>query len=117
MGNPQYIVFVQDFPRAWQAEAAELQRSGYFPDGVNVGFMRVKGRNDIEVRFYERGAGETQSSGTGSCAAAVAAIAGGRADSPLRVHAAGGTQTVRWSGSEVFLRGSAQLICRGEFLG
>jgi diaminopimelate epimerase len=77
----------------------------------------VKSKNDIEVRFYERGVGETQSSGTGSCAAAVASIARGRANSPVIVHASGGAQTVRWPGERVFLRGPAQLICRGEFLG
>jgi diaminopimelate epimerase len=77
--------------------------------------MKVCDAQNLEVRFYERGVGETQSSGTGSCAAAVAAIFAKRATSPVRVHAPGGTQTVRWE-NQVFLRGSAQLICRGEFL-
>jgi diaminopimelate epimerase len=67
------------------------------------------------VRFYERGVGETQSSGTGSCAAAVAAIFSKKAESPVCVHAPGGAQTVRWE-DQVFLRGPAQLVCRGEFL-
>jgi diaminopimelate epimerase len=116
MGNPHYAVFVTEFPRAWQAEGAEIQRHQEFKQGVNVEFVRVKSRNEIEVRFYERGVGETQSSGTGSSAAAVASIHSGRAESPLSVLAPGGTQTVRWSGNEVFLRGPAQLICRGEFL-
>jgi diaminopimelate epimerase len=117
MGNPHYAVFMKDFPPAWQAEAAEIARHHDFKHGINVEFVRVKSRNDIDVRFYERGVGETQSSGTGSCAAAVATIAAGRANSPLSVHAPGGTQTVCWSGSEVFLRGPAQLIGRGEFFG
>lgn len=115
MGNPHYAVFMKDFPPAWQAEAAEIGAHHDFKYGINVEFIRIKSRNDIEVRFYERGVGETQSSGTGSCAAAVAAIAAGRANSPLSVHAPGGAQTVRWPGKEVFLRGPAQLICRGEF--
>ena len=67
-----------------------------------------------DARFYERGVGETQSSGTGSCASAVAAIAAQYAKSPVHVHAPGGVQTVRWDG-EVYLRGPAELICRGEF--
>jgi diaminopimelate epimerase len=69
------------------------------------------------VRFYERGVGETQSSGTGSCASAVAAIAAGKVKSPVKVHAPGGTQVVRWTGGSVFLRGPAQLVCEGEFFG
>lgn len=115
MGNPHYAVFMKEFLPAWQAEAAEIGRHHDFKHGINVEFVRVKSRNDIDVRFYERGVGETQSSGTGSCAAAVATIAAGLANSPLSVHAPGGTQTVRWLGKEVFLRGPAQLICRGEF--
>jgi diaminopimelate epimerase len=117
MGNPQFAVFVNEFPQAWQAAGAEIQQHHHFKQGVNVDFVRVMGRNDIEVRFFERGVGETQSSGTGSCASAVAAIAAGLVDSPVSVHAAGGSQTVRWTGNELFLRGLAQIICRGEFLG
>jgi diaminopimelate epimerase len=117
MGNPHFVVFVDEFSPAWQAEAVKIAGDRHFTQGVNIEFVRVTGRHDIEARFYERGVGETQSSGTGSCAAAVATIHAGHADSPLSVHAPGGAQTVRWSGGEVFLRGPAQLICRGEFLG
>jgi diaminopimelate epimerase len=117
MGNPHYVIFVKEFSPAWQAEGAEIGRHHDFQHGVNVGVVRVTGQNEIEVRFYERGAGETQSSGTGSCAAAVAAIAGGLVHSPVKVHAPGGTQVVRWLGGKVFLRGPAHLICQGEFLG
>jgi diaminopimelate epimerase len=117
MGNPQYVVFVKEFPVAWQVEAAEIARDHHFTRGVNVEFVRLKSKNDIEVRFYERGVGETQSSGTGSCASAVAAIAAGHVNLPVNVNAPGGTQVVRWAGDRVFLRGPAQLICRGEFLG
>jgi len=116
MGNPHYVVFVKQFSPAWQGEGAEIGRHHDFKHGINVEFVRVKSQNEIEVRFYERGVGETQSSGTGSCASAVAAIAAGRVNSPVKVHAPGGTQTVRWAGDRVFLRGPAQLICRGEFL-
>jgi diaminopimelate epimerase len=115
MGNPHYVVFMKDFSASWQTEAAEIGRHHSFKQGVNVEFVRVKSKNDIEVLFYERGVGETQSSGTGSCAAAVAAIAGGHVNSPVHVRALGGTQIVRWPGGNVFLRGPAQLVCRGEF--
>jgi diaminopimelate epimerase len=114
MGNPHFVVVVPEFWSDWQRRAAEMQHDSSFPEGVNIEVVRIQDRRDIDVRFFERGVGETQSSGTGSCAAAVAMIASGRADSPLRVHAAGGTQVVRFE-TEVFLQGPAQLICQGEF--
>jgi diaminopimelate epimerase len=115
MGNPHYVIFVNEFAPDWQSQAAEIGRHGNFKHGVNVELVTALDKRNIEVRFFERGVGETQSSGTGSCAAAVAAIVTKRAESPLRVHAPGGAQTVRWE-EQVFLRGTAQLICRGEFL-
>ena len=116
LGNPHYAVFVQEFSANWRDEAAKIQRSSQFPQGVNVEFVRTDGRHDVSARFFERGAGETLSSGTGSCAAAMAAIATGRAESPVRVHAPGGSQTARKQGDVVSLRGTARLICEGEFV-
>lgn len=115
MGNPHYVMFVQSFSEDWKDRAAKIQRSSEFKHGVNVEMVTIDGRHDISARFFERGVGETQSSGTGSCAAAMAAIATGKAESPVRVHAPGGTQTVRKEGNTVFLRGTARLVCRGEF--
>jgi diaminopimelate epimerase len=116
MGNPHYVIFVKEFAPNWQAEYAEIGRHHNFKHGINVELARSLDKRNIDVRFFERGVGETQSSGTGSCAAAVAAIVTKKAESPLRVHAPGGVQTVRWEG-QVFLRGTAQLVCRGEFFG
>jgi diaminopimelate epimerase len=115
MGNPHYVVFVNEFPAEWQSQGAEIGRRQQFKQGVNVEFVRVTSANEIEVRFYERGVGETQSSGTGSCASAVASIAAGRVGSPLHVHAPGGSQVVRWNKGSVYLRGPAQLIGEGTF--
>jgi diaminopimelate epimerase len=115
MGNPHYVIFVPEFAADWQARAAEIQRSPHFQHGVNVEFVAVDGKHDLRARFFERGAGETQSSGTGSCAAAAAAMATGRADSPVKIHAPGGTQTVRTESKTIFLRGPARLVCRGEY--
>ena len=114
MGNPHYVIFVKEFAPGWQAEASEIGRHPAFKYGINVELVTAMDKRNIEARFFERGVGETQSSGTGSCAAAVAAIVARKAESPLRVHAPGGVQTVRWE-REVFLRGTAQLVCRGEF--
>jgi diaminopimelate epimerase len=114
MGNPHYVVFVDEFAPGWQAEAAEIGRHHDFKHGINVELVTVRDNHNVEARFFERGVGETQSSGTGSCASAVAAVVSGKAASPVRVHTPGGTQTVRWE-AEVFLRGTAQLICQGKF--
>jgi diaminopimelate epimerase len=115
IGNPHYVVFVNRFDQNWQAQAAGIQRDSRFEHGVNIELALPVGKHDLQARFFERGVGETQSSGTGSCAAAVAAMATGRLQSPVKVHAPGGTQIVRWENNQVFLRGSARLICRGEF--
>jgi diaminopimelate epimerase len=114
MGNPHFVVFVSKFWSDWKARAAEIQKNAIFKQGVNIELVLVKDKENIEVLFFERGVGETQSSGTGSCAAAVAAIASGLTHSPIAVHARGGRQTVRFE-TEVFLRGPAQLICEGRF--
>jgi diaminopimelate epimerase len=114
MGNPHYVIFVPEFSIGWQVEAAEIGRHHDFKQGINVELVASQDKENIDVRFFERGVGETRSSGTGSCAAAVAAIFSKRASSSLRVHAPGGTQTVRWEG-QVFLRGPAILVCRGKY--
>jgi diaminopimelate epimerase len=114
MGNPHFVVFVNEFVPDWQTEAAEIGRHPHFKYGINVELVSPMDKRNVEARFFERGVGETQSSGTGSCAAAVAAIVAGKAESPLRVHTPGGVQTVRWE-QQVFLRGTAQLVCRGDF--
>jgi diaminopimelate epimerase len=129
MGNPHFVIFVDKFPDGWQKQAALIQTQPQFPQGTNVEYVIVRGSNEIEIRIFERGAGETLSSGTGSCASACAAIASGRVTSPVKVVAPGGPQTVRWENgfnlnpvnlnpanlNQVYLRGPATLICRGEY--
>jgi diaminopimelate epimerase len=126
MGNPHFVIFVENFQNGWQRQAALIGTQPEFPQGTNVEYVVVrrsnkaanesanKSANEIEIRLFERGVGETLSSGTGSCASAVAAIASGRVASPVTVIAPGGAQTVRWD-NQVYLRGPATLVCRGEF--
>ncbi|MFZ0796896.1 MAG: diaminopimelate epimerase [Terriglobales bacterium] len=123
MGNPHFVIFVENFQDGWQRQAALVATQPQFPHGTNVEYVVVRpadnsankrGPNEIEIRLFERGVGETESSGTGSCAAAVAAIASRRVASPVTVIAPGGAQTVRWE-NQVYLRGPATLVCRGEF--
>jgi diaminopimelate epimerase len=114
MGNPHFVIFVSEFGPGWQAEAAEIGKHHDFKYSINVELVRIVNKSEIDIRFYERGVGETQSSGTGSCAGAVAAISSKKVESPVTVRAPGGAQSVRWEGA-VHLRGTAQLICRGDF--
>jgi len=115
IGNPHFVIFVDQFPEGWQREASVIGAHPQFPKGTNVEYVVARDSNEIEIRLFERGVGETESSGTGSCASAVAAIASRRACSPVRVIAPGGVQSVRWDKS-VYLTGPATLICRGEFV-
>jgi diaminopimelate epimerase len=122
MGNPQFLIFVDEFPDDWQKIAAEIQsHTEHFPDGVNVEFVQVRSASEIAIRIFERGVGETKSSGTGSSASAAAAIAVKHLESRLQVHAPGGSQVVEWDGPqsierrELYLSGPARLVCCGEF--
>ena len=90
MGNPHFVIFVEKFQEGWQKQAALIQTQPQFPQGTNVEYVMVRGPNEIEIRLFERGVGETLSSGTGSCASAVAAIASQRVASPVKVVAPGG---------------------------
>ncbi len=84
-------------------------------------FVQVRSASEIAIRIFERGVGETRSSGTGSSASAAAAIAVKGLASRLQVDAPGGSQLVEWNGPqgngspELYLSGPARLICRGEF--
>jgi diaminopimelate epimerase len=114
MGNPHYVMFVQQFEPGWQTRAARISTHPDFPHGTNVELVTVIDEHEIDVRFCERGVGETMSSGTGSSAAAAASISTSRAKSPVRVKAPGGAQTVEWNG-DLLLYGPATILCSGDF--
>jgi diaminopimelate epimerase len=114
VGNPQCAIFVDKFPQRWRQAAAEAEGHSRFPNRSNVSFVRVLDRHTIETLFFERGAGETRSSGTGSTGAAAAAILRGLVASPVTVLTPAGALTVRWDES-IFLTGPAQLIAEGRF--
>ncbi len=116
VGNPQCVVWVENFDFDWRALGAEIERHRRFPQRTNVSFVRATGPNVIEARFWERGAGETASSGTGSTGAAVAAILTGRVESPVTVKTVAGEMTLEWQGDEARLRGPAAVLAQGVFL-
>jgi len=115
VGNPQCAVPVADFDFDWRAMGAEIEAHPHFPRRTNVSFVRALDAHTIEVRFWERGAGETMSSGTGSTGAAAAAVARGMARSPLRVVTPAGPLDLRWE-TGIFLTGPAEIVAEGQFL-
>ncbi|MGH9581499.1 MAG: diaminopimelate epimerase [Bryobacteraceae bacterium] len=114
VGNPQCAIFVDPLPADWRSIAAEIERHPRFPNRANVSFVRPIGCHALDVVFFERGAGETKSSGTGSTAAAAAAILRGAAESPIEIQTPAGILRFRWDES-MFLTGPAQLIGEGKF--
>ena len=116
VGNPQVALLVDDFDFDWRSLGRAIETDESFPNRTNVSFIRVLDRHRIDVRFWERGAGETLSSGTGSTGAVVAAIVSGRTESPVTVSTPAGEMRLRWE-DEVLLEGPAQLVARGRYLG
>lgn len=113
-GNPQCVFPVSDFDLDWRAVGAAAEKDPRFPDRTNVSFVRRIDRHTIEVRFWERGAGETNSSGTGATGAAMAAVARGLAESPVTVVTPAGPLKLRLD-DEVYLTGPAGYIADGFF--
>jgi diaminopimelate epimerase len=108
------VVPVEDFDLDWRAMGREIESHPHFPNRTNVSFLRAVDDHTIDVRFYERGAGETMSSGTGSTGAVAAAIRRGMAKSPVRVLTPAGPLDLTWEHS-VYLTGPAELVADGIF--
>lgn len=115
VGNPQCAFFVDNFDFDWVAFGAAVERHPLFPNRTNVSFIRPVDRHTVDVRFYERGAGVTMSSGTGSTAAAAAAVARGLVEPPVRVQTPAGPLELRWEGEAILLAGPAVIVAKGEF--
>ena len=116
VGNPQCALFVDNFDFDWKAMGAEIEHHAHFPSRTNVSFIKTIDPHTLDVRFFERGAGFTMSSGTGSTGAVVAAIHRGLAQSPVTVQTLAGPLHFRWEGPEVMMIGPAELTARGDFL-
>ncbi len=116
MGNPHCVVFANapdsvDLP----ALGPLFEHHPAFPERVNTEFVRVLGRNELQMRVWERGSGETLACGTGACAAAVASVLCGACEQneDILVNLRGGALTVRYTGDTVFLTGPAALAFVG----
>lgn len=115
VGNPQCAVFVDHFDFDWRALGAAIERHWEFPDRTNVSFVQHIDEHTLDVRFFERGAGETMSSGTGSTGAAAAAFARELVKSPVRVLTPAGPLDLRWQDRDILLAGPAEIVASGEF--
>jgi diaminopimelate epimerase len=113
VGNPQCAIFVERFPENWRVAAQQAERHERFPQHSNVSFVRVLDRHTIEALFFERGAGETRSSGTGSTGAAAAAILRKVVESPVEIRTPAGSLSLRWDNT-IYLTGPAERIAEGR---
>lgn len=119
MGNPHAVMFIDEHPIDFDlnkyGKTAE-QNTELFPDRVNAEFAKVIDRENIEMRVYERGTGETLACGTGACATAVSAILNGYCNNKVTVHLLGGDLLIEWSGNEndsVIMTGPAEYAFTG----
>ena len=121
MGNPNCCIFVDDFDSLdWRKIGRMIETHEQFPERTNVVFIRVEDRSTIELRIWERGVGETEASGTCSCAAAVAAMVKGETERAVNVLMPGGRAKIRWRGEgdngEVVITGTAEVVYEGDWL-
>jgi diaminopimelate epimerase len=122
MGNPHAVACLGSEEEVDALDLREVgppvENDSLFPEKTNVEFVHVRGKHEVRLRIWERGAGETLASGSGSCAAAVAAMRRRFAESPVRVAMDGGVVEIEWAGDgePVYMTGPAEYICGGDLL-
>lgn len=117
MGNPHAVTVVDDVRTApVEVWGPQVERHPRFPRRVNAGFMEIVSRNEINLRVYERGSGETLACGTGACAAVVAGRLRNLLDSSVTVNLPGGSLTIEWQGEghSVLMSGPATHVFHGQ---
>ena len=117
MGNPHCVVQVADVPGYDVSGIGPLfERNPVFPEGVNTEFIHVDDRENVSMRVWERGSGETWACGTGACASAVACILNGLTGPCVTVHLRGGDLRIEWDRDQntVFMTGPAVTVFEGE---
>ena len=117
MGNPHVVTVVDDVDTAEVETLGPLLESHErFPERVNAGFMQIVDRNNIRLRVYERGAGETQACGSGACGAVAVGILQGLLDENVKVSLPGGDLRISWQGpgKPLFMTGPATHVFDGQ---
>jgi diaminopimelate epimerase len=118
VGNPQCMLLGASVDEArMRLVGPALEHHPVFPNRTNVGFVHVEAPDRLRMLIWERGVGPTLASGTGACAAAVAAASYGGTSRRLTVESPGGSQLVEWREEGLFLTGWAELLCRGQWIG
>ncbi len=117
MGNPHCSLIVEDLEKTdWEGLGRLIEVHPCFPRRTNVEFVQVLDRGNLAVRFWERGVGKTLASGTGGCAAVVAACLNGACDRTVQVHTPGGILQVHWQeDNQLSLTGPARIVCEGQY--
>jgi len=114
IGNPHAIIILKDIDgENIEAIATRLQNSDYFPESVNVGFMQILSRNEINLRVIERGVGETLACGSGACAAVIHGIQLGLLENGVEVQLKGGSAFVEYNGDSAYLSGPGEFVYEG----
>jgi len=117
MGNPHAVLKVDDVCAvSVEFLGLAISKHALFPKQTNVGFMQVINPHEINLRVYERGAGETLACGSGACAAVVAGQLQGLLESPVTVNLTSGSLTIEWQGHEhpVMMTGPANTVYHGR---
>ncbi len=116
VGNPVACIFTESFDFDWRYVGREMETHEVFPDRANIVFVKVIDRSNIELRIWERGAGETSASGTCSAGAAVLCAYTDRTDRAVSVHTPGGVADFIWrTDGEMILTGTADFAYSGEW--
>jgi len=118
MGNPHCITFVNDVQSISVDEIGpKIENHPLFPEKINVEFIQVLNKQEINFRVWERGVGETLACGTGACAALVAAVLNKKTDREATIHLPGGALNIEWADDRhVYMTGPAELVFRGEMI-
>ena len=115
VGNPQCVVLGDVTVARLHTLAAALAVHPHFPAGTNVELARVETPREVRILIWERGVGPTEASGTGACAAAVAAMEFGGAARDVQVVSPGGAQRVEWRDDGLYLTGDAEIVAVGDW--
>lgn len=116
IGNPVACIFVENFDLDWRTLGRALETHEIFPERANIVFVRIDDRENVTVRIWERGAGETTASGTCSSAAAILSAFMLKTGRNVNVHSEGGTTKVIWrDDDEIVITGRADLAYSGEW--
>jgi diaminopimelate epimerase len=117
-GNPHCSLFVDELEDSYVGKVGPLlEGHPAFPNRTNVEFIHVRNDHEIEVRFWERGVGYSNASGTGSCGAAVASILNGKTGRKVTVHAKAGKLMVEWlDNGRLKLTSTANVVAEGTYL-